>query len=57
MTRFLVVLFVLICLGTIIFSVGQNELRRKCNGVVIGREQSGQLRNIYKCCDGTTQIF
>lgn len=55
----LIVLFIVLVFGGgfIIFSKIQKNLKESCNGTVIGKEQSGQTRNIYKCSDGSIRIF
>ena len=54
---FAVLLVAIFSIVFVLFSMGQTRLEKDCNGQVIGHEQSGRERNIWKCADGSIQIF
>lgn len=58
MEKFIIILFLIgfIFLG-ILFSKTRNQVIKDCNGEVIGKEYSGQERDIFKCKDGMQIII
>jgi hypothetical protein len=52
------VLFTILFVGS--YFLYKSDIEKKlieCNGEKIGQENSGQMREIFKCADGTIQII
>ncbi len=43
--------------GYLMFNHYEKHNDQVCNGQVIGREESGQMRYIHKCADGSISIY